>query len=109
WRRETHAYRSSSLDGLLCRLQERQNTLGARGLQRSPRKFSSPQEQLRVGNAGDRRRTSLRLLWQRGSVLLRHERQAALVQELRSFQDAIWVGDRRLTGSLQGSHLHRQR
>ena len=69
----------------------------------------APQEQLRVGDAGHRRRARLLLLRQRRPVRVRHEGQAGLVEAARTVQDALRVGHRRLARPPPRSPLHRQR
>src|SRR5262249_46453230 len=84
WRRKTRAGGRASMDGVLRRLQDRQDSLGARGSEGAAEQLASSQEQLRVGDAGDRWRTHLRVLWQRRFVLLRHDGQGALVKTIWS-------------------------
>ena len=54
----------------------------------------APEEQLRVGDAGDRRRARVRVLRQRRPVRVRHERQACLVEADGAVQDAHRLGHR---------------
>jgi outer membrane protein assembly factor BamB len=63
--------------------------VGARGLSRRSSDHAASEEQLRVGNAGDRRRTRLRLLRQCGAFLLRFQGQSGLETEFRISQNQV--------------------
>ena len=77
----------SALDGLRRRLQDRQGPLGARAAQGAPPLLRAHQEQLRVGNAGHRRRARLRLLRQhRPGRRARLQGQRRLDEERRRLQ-----------------------
>ena len=88
--------RRAAVHGLQLRRQDRQGALGAAGAQGPADRRPAPQEHLRVGDAGDRRRTHLRAVRQHRPVLLRDGRQAA-VDATRSIRSrAIWIsGPRR--------------
>ena len=74
-----------------------------------PGRVETPEEQLRVGNARDRRRARVRVLRQRRPVRVRHERQARVVEADGAVQGAQRMGPGLVARRPQGSRLHRQR
>src|SRR5262249_25657696 len=99
-RRAQTSNRQSSVDGLLCRLQDRQDSMGARSEEGSAREPSPLEKQLRFGDSRDRWRARLRLLRERGPVLLRNERQVAVVEEVGAVRDPLWLGNRCIAGAV---------
>jgi hypothetical protein len=64
-----------------------------------PRQPRASEEFVRVGNAGDRRPTGLRLSWLRRSLRIRHERWARLVEADGRIEDAHGLGHRGFAGA----------
>ena len=84
--------RRAPLDRVRHRLQDRQGPLGARSPAGRPAAVEASEEQLRLGDAGHRRRARLRLLRQRRPVRLRHGRQAVWSKPMDAVQDAHRLG-----------------
>src|SRR4030095_53447 len=88
-RRTPHAAeRPSALDGLLLRLAKRQKDMGETSPPRDANQSDSSEEYVRLRNARDGWRASVRLLWQRRPVLPRHGRQGSVVAKMERFQDS---------------------
>ncbi len=94
---------STSGTSICLDLNDGQHPVGANGAQGRAGHAHPHQEQLRLGNARDRRRAGVCLLRQRGRVLLRPGRQAALEERDRAAQDAIWLGHGRLARAVRGT------
>ena len=101
--------RAAPVDGARRRFRDRQGALVEGSAQRRARRAEASQEQLRVGDAGHRRRARLRLLRQRRPLRVRHEGHAGLVEAARPVQDAQRLGHRRVARAPPRSDLHRQR
>ena len=95
-RRTAGVHGAAPVDGLRRRLRDRQGAVVEGSAQRRAAAAEAPQEQLRVGDAGHRRRARLLLLRQRRPVRVRHEGHAGLVETARPVQDAQRVGHGRI-------------
>jgi hypothetical protein len=90
------------------RLQDRPPPVGT-GSRDASAEGKAPEEQLRLGNAHDRRRARVCVLRQRRTVRFRYERQAGLVASDGAIDDALGLGPGGVADRVQGSGVRRQR
>ena len=83
--------------------------MGEDGSSRRAANAHPSQEQLRRGDARDRRRAGLRLVRQCGGVRLHARRRGGVVQTARAAQDALRLGHRGVAGLARRTLVHRQR
>ena len=106
----TRASGRTPLDDLRRRLPDGQDPLGARARARRAEGPAAHQEQLRVGNAGHRRRTDLRLLRQhRPADGARSQRPSCLDAGARRLRRTAGLRHRRLSGRARRSRHRRPR